>query len=178
MLQFVRDLSLEGHPNCTTGSRVTAIFLNGWILPIGGASALEGLLSTSFTLQPSSCPLTVIIFVALSNHPDMRQGVGKWSVFMWSSKSWQKYIIHIQFSQITWLLFSAHCSSGVQAIRCSYCDVRSTAHQGQYFLPWAIIQTWNRGMENAAAPRDRASHVQTVHYFRGAREVARLEVNA
>ena len=39
-------LNLEGHPNCTTGLRVTAILLNGWILPIGGASSVEGLGST------------------------------------------------------------------------------------------------------------------------------------
>ena len=36
-------LNLEGHQNNTTGSRVAAILLNGWILPIGGASAVEGL---------------------------------------------------------------------------------------------------------------------------------------
>ena len=38
-----------------TGSRVRAISLNGWILPIGEASAVEGLLSmgpTSFSLYP------------------------------------------------------------------------------------------------------------------------------
>ena len=34
---------LEGHSNCITGSRVTAILLNGWILPIGGASTVERL---------------------------------------------------------------------------------------------------------------------------------------
>ena len=45
-------LNLEGHLNCITGSRVTAILLNGWILPIGGASAVEGLLLTGPT--PSS----------------------------------------------------------------------------------------------------------------------------
>ena len=44
-------LNLEGHPNRITGSKVTAIFLNGWILPIGGASAVEGLLSTGLTLS-------------------------------------------------------------------------------------------------------------------------------
>ena len=38
--------NLEGHLNNITGSRVTAILLNGWILPIGGASAVKGLLST------------------------------------------------------------------------------------------------------------------------------------
>ena len=44
MLQFFFEiLNLEGHLNCITGLRVTA---NGWILPIGGASAVEGLRST------------------------------------------------------------------------------------------------------------------------------------
>ena len=38
-------LNLKEHPNCITGSRVREIFLNGWILPIGGALALEGLRS-------------------------------------------------------------------------------------------------------------------------------------
>ena len=37
---------VEGHLNFITGSRVTAILLNGWILPFGGASAVEGLPST------------------------------------------------------------------------------------------------------------------------------------
>ena len=40
---FLEILHLEGHQNLSTGERVTAIFLNGWILPIGGASAVEGL---------------------------------------------------------------------------------------------------------------------------------------
>ena len=38
-------INLEGQLNCIIGSRVTAIFLNGWILPISGASEVEGLLS-------------------------------------------------------------------------------------------------------------------------------------
>ena len=42
---FVEILNLEGHPNCRTGSRVTAVLLNCWILPIVGASAVEGLRS-------------------------------------------------------------------------------------------------------------------------------------
>ena len=49
---FLEIQNLEGHLNRITGSRVTAILLNGWILPIGGASAVEGLLSTGPT--PSS----------------------------------------------------------------------------------------------------------------------------
>ena len=40
------DLNLEGHNNCITDSRVTAILMNGWILPISGASAVKGLRST------------------------------------------------------------------------------------------------------------------------------------
>ena len=36
---FFGDLNLEGHPNCITSSKVTAIFLNRWILSIGGASS-------------------------------------------------------------------------------------------------------------------------------------------
>ena len=41
-------LNLEGHPNCITGLKVTAILLNGWILSIGGATAVKGL-----RLQPA-----------------------------------------------------------------------------------------------------------------------------
>ena len=36
----------KGHQNRISGSKVTAILLNGQILPIGGASAVEGLRST------------------------------------------------------------------------------------------------------------------------------------
>ena len=35
---FKEILNPEVHPNRITGSKVTAILLNGWILPIGGAS--------------------------------------------------------------------------------------------------------------------------------------------
>ena len=42
MLHFFKEiLNPEGHPNCITGSKVTAILLNGWILPIGGASVVK-----------------------------------------------------------------------------------------------------------------------------------------
>ena len=40
---FPEILNLEGHPNCNTGSRETVILLQGSILAIGGASAVEGL---------------------------------------------------------------------------------------------------------------------------------------
>ena len=36
-------LNPKGHQNPINGSKVTAILLKGWISPIGGASALEGL---------------------------------------------------------------------------------------------------------------------------------------
>ena len=36
---FLEILNLKGHSNCTIVSKVTAILLNGWILPIGGASS-------------------------------------------------------------------------------------------------------------------------------------------
>ena len=43
---FYEILYLEGHPNRITGSGVTSILLNEWILPIGGALSVEGLLLT------------------------------------------------------------------------------------------------------------------------------------
>ena len=42
-------LSPEGHQNRISGSKVTAILLKGCILPIGGASSVEGLRSTGAT---------------------------------------------------------------------------------------------------------------------------------
>ena len=39
-------LNPEGHQNRIRGSKVTAILLEGWILPIGGSSSVEGLGST------------------------------------------------------------------------------------------------------------------------------------
>ena len=44
-----RSRESQSHLNCITGFRVTAILLNVWILPIGGASAVVGLLSTGPT---------------------------------------------------------------------------------------------------------------------------------
>ena len=31
-------LNLKGHQNCTIGSKVMALLLNGWSLPIGGVA--------------------------------------------------------------------------------------------------------------------------------------------
>ena len=37
---FLKEiLNLKGHPNRITGSKVTAILLNGWILPVGGVAS-------------------------------------------------------------------------------------------------------------------------------------------
>ena len=36
---FLEILNTEGHPNRITGSKVTAILLNGWILPVGGVAS-------------------------------------------------------------------------------------------------------------------------------------------
>ena len=33
-------LNLEGHQNRISGSKVTAILLNGWILPVGGVASV------------------------------------------------------------------------------------------------------------------------------------------
>ena len=67
MLHFFKEiLNLEGHLNCITGSRVTSILMNGWFLPIGGSSAVEGLLSTGPTLS-SFCPFTLQLCVIFSD---------------------------------------------------------------------------------------------------------------
>ena len=39
--KFLEILNLKGHQNCIIGSKFTAIFLNGLVLPIGGV-VLEG----------------------------------------------------------------------------------------------------------------------------------------
>ena len=36
---FEEIQNLQGHQNCTTSSRVKAILLNGWILPVGGVAS-------------------------------------------------------------------------------------------------------------------------------------------
>ena len=47
---FFEILNLNWNPNCITGSRVVAIFLNGRIWPIAGASFVDGLRSTELPL--------------------------------------------------------------------------------------------------------------------------------
>ena len=49
MLKKIKEiLILEKYPNCSTGSKCTLILLNGWVLPIDGASVVKGL-----RLQPA-----------------------------------------------------------------------------------------------------------------------------
>ena len=52
---FKEILNLKGHPNRITGSKVMAIW-NGWILPIGGASAVNGL-----RLQPAQQDCLLVV---------------------------------------------------------------------------------------------------------------------
>ena len=67
MIQFFQEiLNLEGIQNRIIGSRVTPILLNRWILPIGGASTVEGLLSTGPT--PSSLTNKVVIRLVYIYH--------------------------------------------------------------------------------------------------------------
>ena len=47
-------LNPEVHQNPISGSKVIAILVKGWILPIGGASAVEGLRSTGLPRLVSS----------------------------------------------------------------------------------------------------------------------------
>ena len=47
--KFMEIINLEGHPNHITESRVTAILLNGWILPIGGVAS-EGVRACTLPL--------------------------------------------------------------------------------------------------------------------------------
>ena len=63
-------LNHEGHLNRIIGARVTAILLNGWILPIGVASAVEGLLSTGLTPKLKSFKF---FWGTIRGRGDMRQ---------------------------------------------------------------------------------------------------------
>ena len=63
---FLGDSLSQRHPNRINSSRVTAILLNGWILPIDGASAVKGLQSTELPcLVYATWPLTSSIRKAI-----------------------------------------------------------------------------------------------------------------
>ena len=57
MLQEI--LNLEGYPNCITISKITAILLNGGILPFGGASSGRVCAQPELTPKPiqGRCPI-------------------------------------------------------------------------------------------------------------------------
>ena len=69
-------LNPEGHSNHITGSKVKTILLNGWILPIGGASAVRGL-----CLQPAqqACLVSPVRAHLL------QRSIGSFSSKLWSS---------------------------------------------------------------------------------------------
>ena len=50
-------LNPEGHQYRISGSKVTAILLEGWNFPIGGGSAVEGLRLTGLPRLVNICPL-------------------------------------------------------------------------------------------------------------------------
>ena len=59
------DFKSKGYQNPSTYSKVKAILLNGWILHIGGASAVEDLLSTGH--NPSSKNAFMSMWLELGN---------------------------------------------------------------------------------------------------------------
>ena len=75
-------LNPKDHPNPINGSKVTAILLKGWILPVGGASAVKGLrltgglprlvslneetISSSLYGSKMKCPRTETVYFPLS----------------------------------------------------------------------------------------------------------------
>ena len=59
---IISFLNPEGHQNCNSGLKVTAILLKGRILPINGASSVEGLQSTGLPRLVSSHFLSYVCF--------------------------------------------------------------------------------------------------------------------
>ena len=62
-------LNPKDHQNPITGSKVLAILLKGWISPLGGASAVEGLWSTGLLRLVIYCfvQLCVLLFTVRYN---------------------------------------------------------------------------------------------------------------
>ena len=56
-------INFKGQPNRITGPRVTAILLNGWILPIEEGSAVEGLRSTGLPRLVSARALFFLVII-------------------------------------------------------------------------------------------------------------------
>ena len=95
-----------------TGSRVTAILLNGWILPICGASAREGLLSTGPT--PSSLS-SIIIVKFYNSDPPLQSSSHIWdwdlNILNVMGRAYKRYI-HLPFLIKT--IFNTHVSQRPQ----------------------------------------------------------------
>ena len=66
-------LNPEGHPNRITGAKVTAILLNGWTLPIGGASSVR-LCSCSLRSRLVFCGLEYV----LGENEEIQRGKVLW----------------------------------------------------------------------------------------------------
>ena len=68
--KFWEILNLEGHQNCITCSRVMAILLNGWTLPIGEAASGRvctcSLCSRLVFIQARIQPLSIVLDVICS----------------------------------------------------------------------------------------------------------------
>ena len=90
-------LNIEGHQNLIIGSKVTAIILKGWILPISWASAVEGLRSTLlprlvFCMDYDSWPtrgwnmiefLTILYMNGSTKHTPIRKLVNFFPKIFW-----------------------------------------------------------------------------------------------
>ena len=63
-------LNLEGHLNQCIGSKVTAISLNGWILPTGGVASgrvCPGLLQAACSLHTVQCTAGLFLSIYYGN---------------------------------------------------------------------------------------------------------------
>ena len=53
LMKSLEILNLKGHQNRIIGSKVTAILLNGWVMPIGGVVSEES--------APAACPAALFL---------------------------------------------------------------------------------------------------------------------
>ena len=90
---FLEILNIEDRLNRNTGLKVTAILLNGWILPIGGASAVESLLSTGPTLSSFVINMTRNVLNLIGYSPNNLNSIA-W--FCSKGRRCKPYIKHIE----------------------------------------------------------------------------------
>ena len=100
---FLENLNLEGHPNLITGSKVTAILLNGWILPFGGVA------SGRVCAQPAK-QACHIYNQSQNTTPQQNQSQqsNKWRPNIWMRKK----------SALSQLNYNAHTCSTVSHLPC------------------------------------------------------------